>query len=60
MLAKRAGYEGTFLGERSDSVTPAASEKILVLTARKTSRCNLAIELSVLYPPPRVPSILVF
>ena len=56
--AKRAGYAGTFLGERSESVTPAADERFLGLTARKTSRCNLAIEF--LYPPPRVPSILVF
>ena len=31
----RAGYAGTFLGERRYSVT-----------ARKTSRCNLAIEIS--------------
>ena len=41
--AKRAGYAGTFLGERSESVTPAAGERFLSLTARKTSRCNLAI-----------------
>ena len=33
--AKRAGYVGTFLGERSESVTPAAGERFLGLTARK-------------------------
>ena len=45
--AKRAGYAGrTFLGERSESVTPAAGERFLGLTARKTSRWNLAIEIS--------------
>ena len=44
--SEQAGYAGTFLGERSESVTPAAGEKILGLTARKTSRCNLAIEIS--------------
>ena len=36
----------TFLGERSESVTPAAGEQILGLTTRKTSRCNFAIEIS--------------
>ena len=36
----------TFLGERSESVTLAAGERFLGLTARKTSRCNLAIEIS--------------
>ena len=36
----------TFLGERSEPVTPAAGERFLGLTARKTSRCNLAIEIS--------------
>ena len=40
--AKRAGYAWTFLGERMESVTPASGEKFLGLTARKTSRCNLA------------------
>ena len=35
--AKRAGYAGTFLGERSESVLPAEGEKFLGLTARKTS-----------------------
>ena len=35
--AERAGYAWTFLGERSKSVTPAAGEKFLGLTARKTS-----------------------
>ena len=44
--AERAGYAGTFLGERSESVTPAAGEKFLGLTARKTSKFNLAIEIS--------------
>ena len=39
MRAKRAGYAGTFLGDRRDYV-------FLGLTARKTSRCNLAIEIS--------------
>ena len=42
----RAGYAGTILGERSESVTPAAGERFLGLTVRKTSRCNLAIEIS--------------
>ena len=42
MRAKRAGYAVTFLCERSESVTPAAGERFLGLTARKTSRCNLA------------------
>ena len=37
---------GTFLGERSSSGTPAAGEHFLGLTTRKTSRCNLAIEIS--------------
>ena len=46
MRAKRAGYVVTFLGERSESVTPAAGERFLGLTERKTSRCNLAIEIS--------------
>ena len=41
----RAGYAGTFLGERGESVTPAAGQNFLGLTARKTSRCNLAIEI---------------
>ena len=44
--AKRACYAGTFVGERSESVTPAAGKKFLGLTACKTSRCNLAIEIS--------------
>ena len=44
--AKRAGYAWTFLGEQGESVKPASGEKFLVLTARKTSRCNLAIEIS--------------
>ena len=35
-----------FWGERSESITPAAGERFLGLTARKTSRCNLAIEIS--------------
>ena len=39
--AKRACYAGTFVGERSKSVTPAAGENILGLTAR-----NLAIVIS--------------
>ena len=43
---KRVGYAGTFLGEGIESVTPAAGEKILGLTVRKTSRFNLAIEIS--------------
>ena len=59
MRAKRAGYMVTFLGELSESITPAAGEIFFGLTTRKTSRCNLAIEIS-FYPPPRVPSILVF
>ena len=42
----RADYTMTFLGERSESVTPATGERFLGLTARKTSRCNLAIEIS--------------
>ena len=46
MQAKQAGYAGTFLNERSESVTPDAGEKILGLTSRKTSRCNLAIEIN--------------
>ena len=46
MQAKQAGYAGTFLGERSESVTPSAGEFFKGLTARKTSRCNLAIEIS--------------
>ena len=46
MRAKRACYAGTFVGERSESVTPAAGEFFLGLTARKTSRSNLAIEIS--------------
>ena len=46
MRAKQAGYAGTFLGERSSSVTPSAGENFLGLTTRKTSRCNLAIEIS--------------
>ena len=46
MQAKQAGYAGTFLGERSESVTPDAGEILLDLTSRKTSRCNLAIEIS--------------
>ena len=45
MRAERAGYAWTFLGERSESVTPAVGEKNLGLTAHKTSRCNLAIEI---------------
>ena len=60
MRVKRVGYVGTFLGERSESVTPAAGEKFLGLTTRKTFSCNLAIYRSDLYPPPRVPSTLVF
>ena len=44
--AKQAGYAGTFLGERSESVTPSAGEFFLGLTTRKTSICNLAIEIS--------------
>ena len=48
MRAERAGHAGTFLGDRSESVTPAAVEIFLGLTARKTSRCNLAIEISFL------------
>ena len=35
MRAERAGYAGTFLGERSESVTPAEGEKFVGLTARK-------------------------
>ena len=46
MRAKRAGYAGTFLGEQSESVLPAEGENFLGLTARKTSTCNLAIEVS--------------
>ena len=46
MRVKRVGYAGTFLGEHSESVTPAAGEIFLGLTARKTSRCDLAIEIS--------------
>ena len=46
MRKKRVGYVVTFLGERSKSVTPAAGEIFLGLTTRKTSRCNLAIEIS--------------
>ena len=46
MRAKRAGYAVTFLGERSLPVTPAAGERFLGLTARETSRCNSAIEIS--------------
>ena len=45
MRAKRVGYVGTSFGERSESVTPAAGEHFLGLTARKTSS-NLAIEIS--------------
>ena len=45
MRTEPAGYAGTLLGERSESVTPAAGEKSLGLTARKTSGCNLAIEI---------------
>ena len=48
MRAKRAGYAVTFLGERSESVTPPAGERFKGLTARKTSRCNLAIKISFL------------
>ena len=44
--SKPAGYVVTFLGKPSKSVTPATGEKILGLTRRKTSRCNLAIEIS--------------
>ena len=40
MRAKRAGYAG------AGDVTPAADKKNLGLTACKTSRCNLAIEIS--------------
>ena len=40
MRVKRVRYAGTFLGERIESV------RTLGLTARKTSRCNLAIEIS--------------
>ena len=43
MRAKRAGYVVTFLGERSESVTPTAGVFFLGLTTCKTSRCNLAI-----------------
>ena len=32
--------------ERRKPATPAAGERFLGLTARKTSRCNLAIEIS--------------
>ena len=46
MRVKRVGYAGTFLGERSVPVTPAVGEKFLGLTTRKTSRYNLAIEIS--------------
>ena len=46
MQVKRVGYAGTFLGEHSESVTPAAGENFLGLTARKTSRYDLAIEIS--------------
>ena len=46
MRSKQAGYTGTCLGERSESVTPAAGERFLGLTARRTSRCNLAIAIS--------------
>ena len=47
----RAGYAGTFWaseGERSESVIAAAGERFLGLTTRKTSRCNLTIEISFL------------
>ena len=62
MRVKLVGFAGTFFAERSESVTPAAGENFLGLTTRKTSRCNLAIEISFVPsdPPPRVPSILVF
>ena len=46
MRAKLAGYAGTILIEQSESFTPAAGEFFLGLTACKTSRCNLAIEIS--------------
>ena len=46
MRAKRAGYVVTFLGERSESVTPATGEHFLGLSMRKTLKCNLAIEIS--------------
>ena len=48
MRLERVGYAGMFLGERSESatLTLAAGEKFLGLTTRKTSRCNLAIEIS--------------
>ena len=46
MRVKRVGYAGTFLGERSVSITPATGEIFSGLTTRKTSRCNLAIEIS--------------
>ena len=39
-------YAGTFLGEKSVPVKPAAGENFLGLTTRKTSRCDLAIEIS--------------
>ena len=44
--AKQAGYAGTFWASERESVTPAAGERFLGLTARKTSRCNLAIAIS--------------
>ena len=34
MRAKQASYAGMFLGERSESVMPAAGENFLGLTAR--------------------------
>ena len=46
MRAKQAGYAGKFLGERSESATSTAGENFLGLTAHKTYRCNLAIEIS--------------
>ena len=46
MCERSKPARGDILGERSESVTPAAVERFLGLTARKTSRCNLAIEIS--------------
>ena len=45
MRAERDGYAGRFLGERSQSVTPATGDKFLGLIVHITSRCNLAIEI---------------
>ena len=44
--AKRVRYVWKIVVERSEAAKPAAGEQFWGLTAHKTSRCNLALEIS--------------